>query len=112
MACSYLLSDPHVEVVEVGVAAVGLPALLAAVLVASVDGDGVQRVGLPVVVANPCSSPESRETSVSYCHPRIISPKWKRGKERCVEEMGRWRKAEKTGRRQGGKKKSMRMFKE
>lgn len=61
------------EVVEVGVAAVGLPALLTAVLVASVHSDGVQRVGLSVVVANPCSAPEWRETSVSYRHPSVTS---------------------------------------
>lgn len=61
------------EVVEVRVPAIGLPALFAAVLVASVDSDGVKRVGLAMVVANPCSTPESRETSVSYRHPSIMS---------------------------------------
>lgn len=54
------------EVVEVRVPAVGLPALLAAIRVASEHSDGIQRVGLAVVIANPCSTPESRETSVSY----------------------------------------------
>lgn len=54
------------EVVEVRVAAIGLPAVLAAVLVASEDSDGVQRVGLTVVVANPCGTPQAGETSVSY----------------------------------------------
>lgn len=63
---THLFGDPHVEVVEVGVAAVGLPALLAAVLVASEHGDGVQRVGLTVVVANPCSTPEAGEIRISY----------------------------------------------
>lgn len=79
------------EVVEVGIAAIGLPALFAAVLVASVHSDGVQRVGLAVVVANPCSTPESRDTSISYCHPRIV-PKNGREKRMCGG-MERWMKS-------------------
>lgn len=54
------------EVVEVRVAAVGFPAILAAILVASEYSDGVQRVRLTVVIANPCSTPEAGETSISY----------------------------------------------
>ena len=50
---AHLLRDPHVEVVEVRVAAVGLPAVLAAVIVPSKHCDGVQRVRLAVVVAHP-----------------------------------------------------------
>lgn len=63
------------EVVEVRVAAICLPAVLAAVLVASEHSDGVERVGLTVVIANPCSTPEAGETSVSYPAPEI-HPKW------------------------------------
>lgn len=44
-------------------------------MVASKHGDGVQRVGLAMVVANPCSTPEAGETSVSYPRP-AIHPKW------------------------------------
>lgn len=94
------------EVVEVGVSAIGLPALFAAVLVASVHSDGVERVGLSVVVANPCSPPQSRERSISCCYSRDIS---KNGRERSMcGGMGRWGggvKSEK-GRKQGGKKKN------
>lgn len=80
------------EVVEVGVAAIGLPALFTAVLVASVHSDGVQRVGLAVVIANPCSTPEARETSISYRRCRIIS---NNGSERRMcGGRGRGRKSE------------------
>ena len=68
---THLFSDPHVEVVEVRVAAIGLPAVLAAVMATSEHSDGVQRVGLTVVVANPCGTPEAGETSVSYPRPAI-----------------------------------------
>lgn len=50
----HLLCDPHVEVVEVAIATVGLPGVLAAVGVLAEDGDGVERVGLSVVVAHAC----------------------------------------------------------
>lgn len=72
---THRLSDPHMEVVEVRVASVGLPAVLAAVVVASEHSDGIQRVGFAVVVANPCSTPQSGETSVSYPAP-ALHPKW------------------------------------
>lgn len=72
---THRFSDPHMEVVEVRVAAIGLPAVLSTVLVASDNSDGVQRVGLTVVITNPCSTPESRETSVSY-PAQAIHPKW------------------------------------
>lgn len=48
----YLLSDAHVEVMEVAVASVGLPVVLATVWVFTEDGDGVERVGLPVIVTH------------------------------------------------------------
>lgn len=57
------------EVVEVWVPAISLPAVFTAILVASEHSNGIQRVGLAVVVANPCSTPESPETSVSYPAP-------------------------------------------
>ena len=50
---THLFRDPHVEVVEIGVAAVGFPAVLAAVLAAAEHGDGVECVGLTVVVTHP-----------------------------------------------------------
>lgn len=48
----YLFSDAHVEVVEVAVAPVGLPGVLTAVRVLAEDGDGVECVGLPVIVTH------------------------------------------------------------
>lgn len=51
----YLLSDPHVEVMEVAVAPVRLPHLLT-VCISPVDGDGVQGVRLAVVITHSCHS--------------------------------------------------------
>ena len=42
------------EVVEVAIATVGLPGVLAAVGILAEDSDGVERVGLAVVVAHAC----------------------------------------------------------
>lgn len=61
------------EVMEVWVASIRLPAVFTAILAASEHGDGVQRVGLTVVIANPCSTPEAGETSVSYPAPSNTS---------------------------------------
>jgi len=87
---THLFNDPHMEVVEVRVAAIGLPAVLTAVMAASEHGDGVQRVGLTVVVAHPCSTPEARETSVSYGARKYIQ----NGNGRCGDE-GRKRRTAK-----------------
>lgn len=95
---THLFGDPHVEVVEVRVAAIRLPAVLAAILVASDHGDGVQCVRLAVVVANPCSTPESRETSVSYPAPGNTSTKREWVDERVDGWMDGSRKKKNKGR--------------
>lgn len=51
----YLLSDPHVEVMEVTVAAIGLPHLVT-VETASMHGDGIQGIGLAMIITNACHS--------------------------------------------------------
>ena len=68
------------EVMEVRVAAVSLPAVLAAILVASEHGDGVQCVGLTMIIANPCSTPQAGKISISYpAGPNIQKGEWRMG---------------------------------
>lgn len=100
-AHTHLFGDPHVEVVEVRVAAIRLPAVLTAILVAPDHGDGVQRIRLAVVVANPCSTPESRETSVSYPAPGNTSTKREWVDERVDGWMEAGRKKTKAEEKRG-----------
>lgn len=92
-AKSDLLSDPHMEVVEIGVAPVRLPAILAAVRVASEYSDGVKRVRLPMLIAHTCGSPQAGKTSVSYPTRQYVQ-----------KREGRW-----VGLGRGWKKKTMRV---
>lgn len=112
-AKSDLLSDPHMEVVEIGVAPVRLPAILAAVRVASEYSDGVKRVRLPMLIAHTCGSPQAGKTSVSYPTRQYVQKRegrwaglgrgWKKTKTcgcKGCGAKGRWR-GRNGGRRKG-----------
>lgn len=99
---NHLFCYSHMEVVEVWVATVRLPAVLAAVRVASEHGDGVKCVGLTVIVANPCCSPEARKKRISYSVRENIPNKrsWKkegRGDGRKRKQWAKTNKCMNTG---------------
>lgn len=91
---------------EVGIASVGLPTIFTAVGAASEHSDGVQRIGFAVVVADPCSTREAREKSISYWMGQLI--RWslrrfdvsRRKKGVGKEKVGRKRKENKEWRAQ------------